>query len=85
MAIISSATILLVYLGVSLSVIKLRRAGKIKQEDKGFKIPGGYLIPILSSLTIIWLLSNLTLNEGIGIGLFIVALTLLYFLKMKFS
>ena len=85
LAIISSATILLVYLGVSLSVIKLRRAGKIKLEDQGFKIPGGYLIPILSSLTIIWLLSNLTQNEGIGIGLFIVALTLLYFLKKKFS
>ena len=85
LAIISSATILLVYLGVSLSVIKLRRAGKIKLEDQGFKIPGGYLIPILSSLTIIWLLSNLTQNEGIGIGLFIVALTLLYFLKKKFN
>ena len=85
LAIISSASILLVYLGVSLSVIKLRRADKIGLEDQGYKIPGGYLIPILSSLTITWLLSNLTQNEGVGIGLFIVALTLLYFLKKKFS
>lgn len=82
LAVISSATLLLVYLGVSLSVIKLRRYDhKLKFETNGFKIPGGYLVPILSTVIIVWLLSNLTRNEIYGFGLFILILTAIYFLK----
>lgn len=83
LAIISSAAILLVYLGVSLSVIKLRKGRMSKLE--GFKIPGGYLVPILSSLIIIWLLTNLTRFEVFGIGVFISVLSLMYFLRKKFN
>ena len=86
LAVISSATILLVYLGVSLSIIKLRHtAHEHKTETNEFKIPGGYLVPILSTLTILWLLSNLTQNEVFGFGIFILILTLIYFLKDKFQ
>ncbi|TLP80248.1 APC family permease [Maribacter sp. ACAM166] len=85
LAVISSATILLVYLGVSLAVIKLRRnTGDLNIKTDGFKLPGGYLIPILSTLTILWLLSHLTQNEVFGFGIFILVLTVLYFLKDKF-
>lgn len=85
LAIISSASILLVYLGVSLSVIKTRRNSiPLKSVTKGFRIPGGYLIPILACLTIFWLLSNLTKNEILGIGLLILVLTLIYFFKDAF-
>lgn len=86
LAIISSATILLVYLGIALSVIKLRRNDRnLKTEINEFRLPGGYLIPILSTLTIFWLLSNLTQNEVFGFGLFILILSLIYFLKNKFQ
>jgi amino acid transporter len=85
LAIISSASILLVYLGVSLSVIKLRTLKFDKTQMTHFKIPGGYVVPILSSLTIIGLLSNLSYNEMIGISLFILALTLLYFLQVRLN
>ncbi|NNE78462.1 MAG: amino acid permease [Pricia sp.] len=83
LAVISSATILLVYLGVSLSVIKLRRRNSASGNTTtdGFKIPGGYLVPILSTLIIVWLLTNLTQNEVVGFGLFILVLTLIYFLR----
>lgn len=86
LAVISSATILLVYLGVSLSVIKLRRnTNELKFNANEFVIPGGYLVPIFSILIIVWLLSNLTQNEIYGFGLFILVLTLIYFLKGMFQ
>jgi len=83
LAVISSSSILLVYLGVILSVIKSRReAGK--QTKNEFRIPGGYLVPILSIFIIVWLLSNLEPKEVIGFGVYIAILTLVYFLKVKF-
>jgi len=80
LAIISSASCLLIYLGVSLAVIKLRISKNPEPETNLFRIPGGYSIPILSSMVIIWFLSNLAKNELTGIGLFIILLTVLYFI-----
>ncbi len=78
LAVIASASMLLVYFGVSLSVIKLR---KMEKTDSGsFKIPFGYTVPILSAGIILFFLSNLTGYEKTGILIFILALTLIYFL-----
>ena len=82
LAIISSASILLVYLGVSLSVMKLRKGETLISKSSHFKIPGGYTVPILSCITILWLLSNLSQQEMIAIGIFIIVLTLIYLLKI---
>ena len=79
LAIISSATILLIYLGVSLSVVKLRKLNI--GSDNVFRIRGGYLIPILSSLTILYLLSKLAQIEFVVILMAIIILTIVYFLK----
>ncbi|NQY30248.1 MAG: amino acid permease [Flavobacteriaceae bacterium] len=81
LAIISSATILLIYLGVSLSVMKLRKGNHETKNE--FRIPGGNIVPILSSLTIIYLLSNLAQNEFIVILSAIVILTIIYFVRKK--
>jgi len=83
LAIISSATILLIYLGVSLAVVKLRQLNIGSGNE--FRIPGGYLIPALSSLTIIYLLSNLAQTEIIVIVIVIIILTTAYFLKTKLN
>ncbi len=81
LAIFSSSSVLLVYMGVALSVIKLRQR---KDDDSStFKIPGGYTVPILSIITILWFLSNLTTPEMIGIAIMIGALSAL-FLLIKF-
>lgn len=81
LAIISSATVLLIYLGVSLSAIKLRKTNFGSGDE--FRIPGGYLIPILSSLTILYLLTNIEWQEFMVISIAIIALTIVYFLKAK--
>jgi len=80
LAILSSASILLIYLGVTLSLFKLRRDDK---NDNTFKVPGGFLVPVIAILTIIWLLSNLTTREQIGISIFIAVLSVL-FMAMRF-
>ena len=80
LAIISSAASLFISLGVSIATIKLRRNKKFDSDGKTFRIPGGYIVPILSIIVIIWFLSNLSENKILGFGLLTAALTILYFL-----
>jgi L-asparagine transporter-like permease len=78
LAILSTASVLLIYLGVALSVIKLR---KTKPENaSSFVIPGGYTIPIVAIVIIVWFLSNLKINEVIGMSIFVAVLTVAYYL-----
>ena len=76
LAILSSASVLLIYLGVALATIKLR----LKTDNSNhFRIYGGYTVPILAIITILWFLSSLGTNEKIGMVIFIILLTLIYF------
>jgi amino acid transporter len=77
LAIFSSASILLVYLGVALAVIKLRK--KAPLDFEAFRIPGGYTIPILASIIIVWFLSNLTGQERNSMLILLAFLTMIYF------
>ena len=81
MAIISTSAELLIYLGVSISVIKLRKNKDDVPKSNSFKIPGGYTIPILSCIVCVWFLSNLSKNEFFAILLYIIILTIIYFLS----
>jgi amino acid transporter len=78
LAMLSSASYLLIYLGVVLSVIKFRYSGITGQNS--FRIPGGYLIPGFSAITIIWVLSNLPLNELLAMAIFVFLLTILFYI-----
>lgn len=83
LAMLSSASYLLIYLGVILSVIKFRA-----DASKGsgfFKSIKGYIVPIISSLLIIWVLSNLAQNELIGMAVFIAMLSLIYLIIIFFG
>ncbi|EPR74173.1 cationic amino acid transporter [Winogradskyella psychrotolerans RS-3] len=81
LAVIASSSMLILYLGVALSVMKLRKSKK--NYEGSFKIPGGWTIPIIAIVIILYFLSSLSTHEMIGTGLFIVALTLIFF-AMKF-
>ena len=82
--ILSTAATLLIYLGVVLATIKLR-VEKSGDSEKGFKIPGGIIVPVLATITIIWLLSNLSREEIKGSCIFIAALIVIYFLMNLFK
>lgn len=79
LALIASAATLLIYLGVVLASIKLKRK-EAESADKGFRIPGGVVIPLIAAAGIIWLLSNLTRKEMIGMAAFIGVFSALYLL-----
>ncbi|MEO6348039.1 MAG: APC family permease, partial [Aquaticitalea sp.] len=85
LVVIATSAVLILYFGVAMSVIKLR--SKQKTEPEEFKIPGGWTVPILAMLTIIYFLSNLSKNEMIGTVIFIGILSLIFgimrFLKKK--
>jgi len=78
LAIISSASTLLIYLGVVLATIKLRNMDSTSSE-KTFRAPGGLIVPLLAICVIAWLLSSLTKKEVIGIAIFIFVFTIIYF------
>ena len=67
LAVVSSGSLLLLYLGCSLSVLKLRRLNR-ETGRAVFVVPGGPTVPIASSLVVLWLLSNLTAAEAVGLG-----------------
>ncbi|MCF7561795.1 APC family permease [Sabulilitoribacter multivorans] len=85
LAVIASSSMLILYLGVALSVIKLRKSEK--EAYDGFKIPGGWTVPILAIAIIIYFLSNLSTNEMIVTAITISVLSLIFlvirFLKQK--
>jgi APA family basic amino acid/polyamine antiporter len=76
LAMLASASYLMIYLGVVLSVIKFRYSGTTGKNS--FRIPGGYIIPVFSAIIIIWVFSNLPPNELIAMGIFVLLLTILY-------
>jgi amino acid transporter len=81
LAMLSSASYLMIYLGVILAMTRFRMRKSFKKPS--YKVPGGFLIPLISIFTIIWLLSNLPLKELFSMALFIILLTIAY-LALKF-
>lgn len=78
LVVIASSSILLLYLGVALSVIKLRKSHKSQPDE--YKIPGGLSVPVLSIIIILYFLSNLTRNEIIATVIIIGILSLIFVL-----
>lgn len=78
LVVIASSSILMVYLGVVLAVIKLRYTHQSKSDE--FTIPGGLIVPVICIAIILYFLSNLTQNEIIGSAIAIASLSFIYFL-----
>lgn len=79
LAIMSSASLLLIYVGVIAATIRLR---KLKSED-AYSIPGGITVPVLALMATGWFLSHLTKEGIVATTLFLIFFTLLYFLMKK--
>jgi APA family basic amino acid/polyamine antiporter len=84
LAMLSSASYLIIYFGVVLAVIKFRIT-KAEEEQGSYRVPGGYIIPVVAALAIIWVLSNLAWNEIRGMLIFIALLTAIYFISRIFT
>ncbi|MDZ4748457.1 MAG: amino acid permease [Saprospiraceae bacterium] len=82
LAVLASGALLLIYFGVILAMIKLRRL-KLQDEEKTFKVPGGLLIPGMALAAILWVLSNLSKMEMISVGAFLVVICAMYVIMKK--
>lgn len=77
LAIIASASLLTIYLGVVLAVIRFRLTSE-KSNESTFRLPLGLFIPIVAVLAILWFLSNLTSAEFGGMGIALLILSAIY-------
>jgi amino acid transporter len=82
--ILSSASCLIIYLGVVFATIKLRNKS-LESDLPSFKIPGGYTVPVLATIFILYILSSLSKVEFIGIGVAIAVLSVTYFGKKYYE
>ena len=82
LAIMASACILIIYLAVLLSVVKLRLRNK-EENKNSFKAPGGWVTPIVGIASIIWLLTSLGKWEILSTAIFMSVVSLIYFLSNK--
>ena len=83
LAVVASGSILVIYAGVSLAVIRLRYRDGEPANGK-FKLIGGPVIPILSCLVIAWLLWQLTAEESFGLVALIGVSVVFYVLRVFF-
>ena len=81
LAILSSAAILLVYVGVILAAIKLRKL----KSNNSFTIPGGLIVHFFALGSTIWFLSHLSKTEVVATLIFISFFSIVYFLYSKFK
>ncbi len=76
LAMLASAAMLIIYLGVAAAAIKIRSSKK--HFEGSFNIPGGYTVPVLATVAIVLLLSNLSQKEITGMLVFIAVLSIIY-------
>ena len=84
LAILASAAILLVYLGVILATVKMRRT-KQHAAEKSFHAPGGLVVPLIGVAAIVWLLTSLSKWEILSAIIFIASVCVIYFITRKFK
>jgi basic amino acid/polyamine antiporter, APA family len=77
LAVVASASLLSIYLGVVLSTIKLRLKNNA-DNTHNFKLPFGITIPILATIAILWFLSNLAFSEMKSLGILLAVLSIIY-------
>ncbi len=67
LAILGTSSVLLVDVAVCLAVLRLRQRG-VQTADPPFVIPGGPLVPIMGATACVWVLSNLSREELLGLS-----------------
>lgn len=80
LAVFATGSLLLIDVGVSLAVLRLRARDGLPKAGE-FRLPFGPLIPLLSCLIVGWLLLQLPFDEAASIGALISAALVVYFVR----
>jgi len=81
LAILSSGSILIVYLAVCLAVI--RRRSFPAPVAGGFRVPGGLAVPLAGVATISWLLAHTTLIEAVALASTVIVSVFYYVARVR--
>jgi APA family basic amino acid/polyamine antiporter len=77
LAVVATGSLLLIDLGVSLAVLRLRQRDGLPKDGE-FKLPFGPLIPLLSCVVVGWLLLQMPAEEAISVAVLIGACIAIY-------
>jgi APA family basic amino acid/polyamine antiporter len=80
LAIVATGSILLIYLAVSLAVLRLRQRDGMPKEGE-YTVPFGPVIPILSCLFVVGLLLQIPVDEASAIGVLIGTCVIIYVIR----
>ena len=80
--IVATISMMLLFVGAVLSLIKFKLSKEDNKDVKGFRIPGGIIIPVIALVTLAWFLSHSKTNEIKGAIIFITIVSLIYLLKL---
>jgi amino acid transporter len=80
---VATGSLLLIYLAVSVAVLRLRKRDGLPKEDE-FKVPFGPVIPGLSCLFVVGLLVQLSLDEAMTIVALVATCVAIYLLRAAF-
>jgi amino acid transporter len=69
LAVLANLSALLLYLASAVAGYLLKRRGIADAGAKPFSLPGGPTVPLLSCAMIVWLLTSITLDEWMKVGL----------------
>jgi APA family basic amino acid/polyamine antiporter len=82
LAVFATGALLLIYLGVSLAVLRLRQRDGLP-DIGAFRLPFGPLIPLLSCLVVGWLLLQVPIQEAFSIAGLISASLIVYGVRKR--
>ena len=83
LAVVATGSLLLIDLGVSLAVLRLRRRDGLPRDDE-FRLPFGPVIPLLSCAIVGWLLLQVPPNETVSIAALVGACVVIYAIRSVF-
>jgi amino acid transporter len=82
LVVLSTVSILLVYLATCLASIQLRRRD-VRADGLPFILPGGHTIPILACVVVVWMLSSASRTEFLSVAAAIVLASILYVIRPR--
>ena len=84
LAVVATGSLLLIDLGVSLAVLRLRQRDGLPKDGE-FRLPFGPVIPLLSCAIVVWLLLQVPPDEAVSIAVLVGACVALYAIRSVFA
>lgn len=77
LVVLSTVSVLLIYLACCLATIQLRRRD-VRSDGPPFKLSGGPVIPLLACVVVVWMLSSAGRIEFISVAIVLIVASVLY-------